>query len=194
MRFSRPLRFVSLLAVAAAAAAPAQAAEDLAFTHALTLVQMFVRTAAQSDDPKAALKMLDDVLAGRSTEANRALAGLLEEATFDMSPEHKDKVASIGRDLAGMARKQIARAPADAVSVDRSLQARKDLTAMGLKYYDPGQFLDAVRRDDALAVELYLAGKGVNASVKGSDGRTALDIAKANGNDRLAALLGRSAP
>jgi Skp family chaperone for outer membrane proteins len=192
MKFARVLCFVPFLATTAAA--PAHAAEDEAFTHALTLVQMFVRTAAQSDDPKAALKVLDDVLAGRNTEANRALAGLLEEATSDMSAEHKDKVASIGRDLAGMARKEVGRTPVESVSADRSLQARKDLTSMGLKYYDSAQFLDAVKRDDALAVELFLLGRGINVSAKGGDGRTALDIAKANKNDRLAALLGRNAP
>src|SRR6185369_8930421 len=135
MKFARLALAVPLLL---AAALPARAAEEEAFTHALTLVQMFVRAAAQSDDPLAGLKTLDDVLAGRNTEANRALAGLLEEATSDMSAEHKDRVASIGRDLASMARKQVGRTPgAGAIfpatsGADAALQARKDLTAMGL--------------------------------------------------------------
>ena len=176
------------------AASPAHATEDEAFTHALTLVQMFVRAAAQSDDPKAGLKSIDDVLAGRNTEANRALAGLLEEATADMSAQHKDQVASIGRDLAAMARKESARAPvAGAAAPDGALQARKDLTGMGLRYYDSAQFLDAVRRNDLLAVQLYVLGRGVDASVKGADGRTALDLARANGNDRLVAILSAAA-
>lgn len=190
MKSARALVLIPLLA----AFAPAHASEDEAFTHALTLVQLFVRTAAQSDDPKAALKALDDVLAGRNTEANRALAGLLEEATADMSAEHKDKVASIGRDLAGMARKEVGGTPAQAAAPERSLQARKDLTAMGLKYYDSAQFLDAVKRDDALAVELYLLGRGVNASSKGADGRTALEIARANKNEQIASLISRNLP
>ena len=182
----------------------AQASEDEAFGHALTLVQMFVRGALQSDDPKAGLRALDDVLSGRNTEANRAFAGLLEEATSDMPAQHRDKVAAIGRDLAGMARKEIGkeqvRVQTQPAVFDRTrssegaLQARKDLTAMGLRYYDPAQFLDAVKRDDALAVELYLLGRGVNSSAKGSDGRSALDIARANGNERLAELLARNRP
>ena len=186
MRAARILLLTVLVAPFAA-----QASEDEAFGHALTLVQMFVRAAMQSDDPKAGLKAFDDVLAGRNTEANRAFAGLLEEMTADMLPEHKSKVASIGQDLAGMARKEIARSPLESVSPERSLQARKDLTAMGLRYYDSSQFLDAVKRDDALAVELYLLGRGVNPAAKGSDGRTALDIARANKNQRLADLLAR---
>jgi hypothetical protein len=190
MKAARIFVVVPLLAFAF----PSQASEDQAFGHALTLVQMFVRAATQSSDPKAGLKALDDVLAGRNTEANRAFAGLLEEATADMSPEHKAKVASIGQDLAGMARKEVGRAPLQSVPAERSLQARKDLTAMGLRYYDANQFLDAVKRDDALAVELYLLGKGVNASAKGKDGRSALDIARANGNQQLAALLAAAVP
>src|SRR4051794_412452 len=108
MKHARSVLIASLAVLPLVAlVAPARASEDEAFTHALTLVQMFVRAAAQSDNPAAGLKTLDDVLAGRNTEANRALAGLLEEATSDMSPEHKDRVASIGRDLAAMARKQV---------------------------------------------------------------------------------------
>ena len=185
----------AVLAALLAAALPAHAVEDEAFGHALTLVQMFVRAAAQSDDPKAGLKAIDEVLAGRNTEANRAFAGLFEEATADMPAAHKDKVAAISRDLAALARKEAGRAPAlDPVSTERALQARKDLTAMGLSYHDAGQFLDAVRRDDALAVELYLTGRGVNPSAKGKDGRTALDIARANRNEALAGLISRNLP
>jgi hypothetical protein len=190
MNCARILAVVSMLACTA----PGFAAEDEAFGHALTLVQMFLRVAAQSDDPKASLKALDDVLAGRNTEANRAFAGLLEEATSDMPTENRDKVASIARELASTARKEIAKPPLESIGPERSLQARKDLTAMGLRYYDDAQYLDAVRRNDALAVELYLMGRGINASAKGPDGRSALDIARANNNDRLVGLLSRNLP
>src|SRR3989440_7454058 len=55
-----------------------------AFGHALTLAQVLMRIAADSENPEQGF---DDVLAGRSTEANRAMAGLLEEATADMPSE-----------------------------------------------------------------------------------------------------------
>ena len=96
MNFARILARLLTFGAVLLSAVPAFAAEDEAFTHALTLVQMFVRAAAQSDDPRTSLKALDDVLAGRNTEANRAFAGLLEEATSDMSSEHRDKVACYG--------------------------------------------------------------------------------------------------
>jgi hypothetical protein len=166
-----------------------------AFGHALTLAQVFMRIAAQSDDPS---RGFDDVLAGRSTEANRAIAGMLEEATADMPPEYRSRVASIGQDIASLARKQVGKpavASSDrAGSPDRALQARKDLTAMGLKYHDPNEFLDAVRRDDTLAVELFIDGRGVNLGAKDAQGRTAPEIARARGNEPLAQLLSRNLP
>lgn len=145
---------------------PAQAAgqdEDWSsFGHALTLVQQFVRIAA-SDDPGASVKAVDDILSGRNGEANRAIAGLFDDMTTGMPGEHRDRMASIGQDLAGIMRRE-ARAPASisGAAADRALQARKDLTSMGLRYYDETQFSDAVKRGDKLAVDLFVAGEGID--------------------------------
>ena len=189
-----------LMAAPACAAAPVPepeppAREDegwSAFGHALTLAQVFMRIAAHSENPDQGF---DDVLAGRSTEANRAVAGLLEEATADMPSQYRERVAAIGKDIATVARKQ-ATAPAAATPAARTdaLQARKDLTAMGLRYHDPNDFLDAVKRDDALAVELFIAGRGVNPASKDARGQSALEIARARGNTQVAELLARNLP
>jgi hypothetical protein len=177
-------------------ALPARAATEdeegwKAFGHALSLAQVLMRLAARSDDPDRAF---DDVLAGRNSEANRAIAGMLEEATADMPPEYRDRVASIGQDIAALARKNAGKAPAAPASVEAALQARKDLTAMGLRYHDSKDFLDAVGRDDRLAVELFIAGRGVNLEARDWRGRTALDIARDRGNQPLAELLARNLP
>jgi hypothetical protein len=160
-----------------------------AFGHALTLAQVMMRIAAHSENPEQGF---DDVLAGRSTEANRAIAGLLEEATADMPAEYRSRVAAIGQDVATLARKEMAKPTV--ASPDRAIQARKDLAAMGLKYHDANDFLDAVKRDDALAVELFIEGRGVNVGAKDKDGRTALEIARARGNQPMAQLLARNLP
>jgi hypothetical protein len=179
--------------------APAAQGEDWkAFGHALSLMQVLVRT-AQSDNPD---KAFDDVLAGRSSEANSAFSGLLQEATADLPAEHRSRVASIGMDVASLARKQIGKpvaASSERISSARSspdgaLQARKDLTAMGLKYHDANDFLEAVRRDDQLAVELFVEGRGVNLGAKDAQGKTALDLARARGNEQMAQLISRSLP
>jgi len=190
MKVLRALLIVSMLVPAL----PASAATDdddgwSSFGHALSLVQVLVRIAG---NPQDAQKGFDDVLAGRNTEANRALAGMLEEMTSDMPAEYKDKVVSLGRDLGALARKQAAM-PGRVTGTD-SLQARKDLNAMGLRYYDPKDFLEAVKRDDLLAVELFIAGRGVNLSSKDADGRTAADIARATGNAQMGELLARNLP
>ena len=162
-----------------------------AFGHALTLAQVLMGIAARSENPEQGF---DDVLAGRSTEANRAMAGLLEEATADMPPEYRSRVASIGQDIASLARKQVGKPMPTAPSAERTLQARKDLTARGLKYHDTNEFLEAVKRDDALAVELFIQGRGVNLGAKDAQGKSALEIARARGNAPLAQLLARSLP
>lgn len=197
MKLIRLFLLVPLVALAAPACATAPEPESVkqdegwsAFGHALTLAQVFMRIAAHSENPEQGF---DDVLAGRSTEANRAIAGLLEEATAEMPAQYRERVAAIGKDLAVVARKQAA-APAAATppSSGDALQARKDLTAMGLRYHDPKDFLDAVKRDDALAVELFIAGRGVNLASKDERGRTALDIARERGNTQMSQLLSRS--
>jgi CheY-like chemotaxis protein len=42
------------------------------------------------------------------------------------------------------------------------LEARMQLTAMGLQYYNQEQFLSAIERSDALAIELFMLGGAVN--------------------------------
>jgi len=185
---------VLLISALSMPAVPALAAadDDPAFGHMLSLVQVFVRLAGQSDDPVAGLKAMDEVLAGRNLEANQAAAGLFNEMTAGMPAEHRDKMASIAGDVLGLARRDLGKAPT--VSADASLQARKDLTSMGLRYFDTKDYLEAVKRDDALAVELFIAGRGVNLDSRDADGRGAAEIARANGNARLAELLARNLP
>ena len=45
------------------------------------------------------------------------------------------------------------------------LEARSQLTAMGLQYFNQEQFLAALQRNDKLAIELFIAGGGVDINV-----------------------------
>lgn len=187
---------ILLLSLLLATSVPARAAttdydEDwTAFGHVLTLIETMVRAGMQ---PNPELAMAD-ALSGRNPQVNGAIAGLFAGATAELPSEYRDRVASIGRDLAGYAARHPAGAAADFRSTDRALQARKDLNAMGLRYYDEKDFLEAAKRNDALAVELFVAGRGVNLGATTWDGRTALDIARGNGNTQLAELLSRNLP
>lgn len=189
----RSIRFILLAALIASSAAARAATDEedwAAFGHMLTLLQTMVRIGGQPYPDQA----MADLLAGRNGEANQAIASLFAGATAEMPQEYRDRVASIGRDLANLALKNPATAAVDRISADRSLQARKDLNAMGLRYYDESDYLGAVKRNDQLAVELFIAGRGVNLDARTWNGRNAIDIARDNGNAQLAELLARSRP
>jgi hypothetical protein len=183
-----------LVAALLVPALPAQAAEEEwpAFGHALTLIHLFVRIAAESETPQQSLKAIDEVLLGRNPAANEAAAGLVGEMLAGMPREHRATIAAIGRDLAAVARKNLG-VKETQIRMD-PVQARKDLTGMGLTYHDSRQFLDAVKRNDSIAAELFIAGKGVDLSVRDFFGRDAVDFARANGNERLAELIARNRP
>ena len=69
-------------------------------------------------------------------------------------------------------------APAtSSTSATSALQARKDLTAIGLGYSNQEQFMDAVRRNDKLAVELYIQGDAIDVNAKNALGETPLQAA-----------------
>jgi hypothetical protein len=69
-----------------------------------------------------------------------------------------------------------------------ALDARKELTAMGLQYFDQHQFFAAIRRADKLAVELFLASGGVVLE-QPLDGKTALSLAQELGNPSVLHVL-----
>ena len=177
---------------------PAHAAEepaDSSLGHVLTLVHMFVRMAAESESSAVNLRAIDEVLAGRNAAANEAIAGLMKEALADVSPENRATIAAIGRDLVSVARKNLlGMRPGETLFADRSFEARKQLNALGLTYHDPKQFLEAVKRNDTLAAELFIAGKGVDLSATDFWGRDGVDFARRNNNEPLAQLILRNRP
>ena len=162
----RPIRLAICFAAVMSSSAVARAddAEDRAvLARVLALVAPIVHVAATSPDPGAAQREIDAMMAGRNEQANRMAAGLFEAMLSDFPPESRPALRSIGTDLLVLARREQARTnalpPADAN--ERAIQARKELHAMGLRYWDEQQYEDAVRRGDAIAVELFLAARGL---------------------------------
>ncbi len=68
------------------------------------------------------------------------------------------------------------------------LEARKQLTAMGLQYFDQAQFVSAIQRGDQLAVALFVAGQGISKDVL-VDGKTPLVLAQELGKAEIVRLL-----
>lgn len=106
---------VVLTAVLLAPLLPAHAAgeESPALGHALALIHVFVRIAADSQTEQRSAQAVDDVLAGRNAAANEAAAGLAKEMLADVPPEHRATLYAIGRDLATVARKNLRNRPAE---------------------------------------------------------------------------------
>ena len=164
MRATR-LLFVLLLLPLSASSATEDADDWKLIGGVLAMVQQIVHLAAHSPDPQAAQKGVDAILGGENAQANRMAAGVMEEVMQEIPPEHRSAFISIGRDLLVLARRERAKADREAPSAHSgdAVQARKDLQAMGLKYWDEQQFLEAVRRGDRIAVDLFLAAKGLEA-------------------------------
>ncbi len=184
-----------VLLVAGQAHAAAAVDEDWQlFGRVLSLVQAVVHGAAQSNDPRGLEKGVDRLFSGENREANRLATDLLGEAFDDMPAQYKGAAVALMNDLATIARKERARQgvlqpPGPESTPDAALQARKDLAATGLRYFDAGQFLEAVRRNDMLAVEMFVTGRGVDLATRDAEGFTALALAQRQNNRRMAELL-----
>ena len=194
MRAMRKILAGVLLVAGQAQASAADDEDWQLFGRVLSLVQSVVHGAAQSNDPRGLEKGVDRLFSGESREANRLAADLLGEATNDIPAQYKGAAVALAKDLATIARKERARqgaieTPAPGGATDAAVQARKDLTAMGLRYFDNGQFLEAVRRNDVLAVEMFVAGRGVDLATRDAEGFTALALAQRQNNRRMVELL-----
>ena len=69
------------------------------------------------------------------------------------------------------------------------VEARKNLNAMGMTYHSQPQFIEAIRRKDDVAVQLFIDGGGINLDAADSSGKTPLQIAQAQGTPEIVALL-----
>jgi hypothetical protein len=89
------------------------------------------------------------------------------------------------------ARQEMAAQQPAAVTVDKersAADARKELAAMGLQYFNQDQFVSAILRGDALAVDLFIAGSGVDLNAP-AQGTTPLAAAESGERQEIIALL-----
>lgn len=155
------------------------------FGKLLSVVHVLMQASEKSGgDPKAVQQAMDDILSGRNADAN----ALALEIFGEVPAQEREKMLSIGRSMAAMSQRQAVTEARTSVDVG-AIQARKDLTAIGLVYHDRTQFLEAVKRNDVLAAQLFIAGRGVDPNAKDLLGHSALDIAKRGGNAEMIELL-----
>lgn len=155
------------------------------FGKLLSVVQVLMQASEKSGgDPKVVQQAMDEILSGRNADAN----ALALEIFGEVPAQEREKMLAIGRSMAAMSSQQ-ARAETRTSGDAAAIQARKDLTAIGLAYHDKSQFLDAVKRNDLLAAQLFVLGRGVDLNARDLLGHSALDIAKRSGNAEMIALL-----
>ena len=103
------------------AASPSRAAQDdddwKLLGGALALLQQIVQVAAHSNDPEAARKRVDGMLAGENPEANRIAARMMNEMLEDVPAEHRGTFVSIARDLLVLARREQAKRAASKLEI-----------------------------------------------------------------------------
>jgi hypothetical protein len=164
MRRIRVAICLAALAVPPAHATYEDAGDWEMFSRVLALVQPIVHLAAHSPDPQAARKAIDAMLAGGDERANRIASDLLDEALRDVPSRHRPVLRSLASDVLALARREQQARPAfdsHPEALERAIRARKELHAMGLRYWDEQQFREAQARGDAIAVELFLAARGL---------------------------------
>ncbi|WP_296947716.1 hypothetical protein [uncultured Massilia sp.] len=143
-----------------------------------------VETRLKALAPDVALVELQPARAGRTLAADRAAPApaappiaapmaAAPAAGASLPPE----LAAVQARLAAMVGQQRPQpAPVDG-QASPALQARKDLSAMGLTYYSQDQFVEAARRGDRLACELFLRAGSVTVTGADKQGVTALKVA-----------------
>jgi DNA-binding response OmpR family regulator len=107
------------------------------------------------------------------------------KAQLDAKPAHNEVTSSFA------ATPVPAQRPAQVPPVRSALEARKELTAMGLQYFDTAQFFAAIRREDQLAVGLFVVGGGV-ARDEPFNGTTAIALANGLGVQPIIELISQA--
>lgn len=190
MRILRIVVVGALLASSSVLAAPGQDDDWDIFGRVLSLVQSITHAAVRSDDPRMIEKRVESIVSGEDATANSIARNIARDAFEDVPRQHRETAIALGKDLLALARRDRARDEIlNTQDADAVLRARKDLAAIGLRYYDASQFLEAVIRDDAMAVELFINARGVDFEARDATGLTALQLAQRRSNRRMIALL-----
>ncbi len=150
-----------------------------------------IRNAIQGDDSQWGDKVVERFTGIYKAHAPTALVELIETPNGFKQPDG----AKVG-EILSKAKQQAATAvaaatpvvvaqPAAPQGVAAVIEARKNLTAMGMTYHSVDQLQEAIARRDQVSVDLFVAANGVRADAKGKSGKTCAEIAQSVGDDAL---------
>jgi hypothetical protein len=84
---------------------------------------------------------------------------------------------------------QVIVVPSTTSPMSDAIEARKNITSMGMTYHSVDQLQDAIQRKDVLAVELFVKAAGVRANARGATGLTSAEVAQNIGDQALIDLI-----
>lgn len=149
------------------------------------------------DEDRAAVQLKENIASIREKLPSLLVARIEVPGLPVETPDAQAVAALIPPASAVPAAPAVAAAPAAAAAapavaptgLQAKVEARKNLNAMGMTYHSQAQFLDAIRRNDDVAVQLFLDGGGINAQQADAAGQTPLQLAQAQGHAGIVALL-----
>ncbi|MEW6563744.1 MAG: hypothetical protein AB1400_11070 [Pseudomonadota bacterium] len=163
-----------------------------------------IKKVARGNDNEYAKKSFDEIIAKVREKAPNILIELREVPGDVTRPDDEkvktalaayDKKTAESKSGTTPTSEHLVSAPAVTTSpqTNPALEARKQLTSLGLTYYSLDQFHDAVRRKDAIVVDLFLQAKSVSPKTTNKKGESALDIARKTGDSEILGILNQQA-
>lgn len=157
-----------------------------------------IRDGIRGDDQKFGKQSFDKMVAAAREKAPGILVelmelpgGIISRPDGEQVTQHLRKATSVMEAPAVVAAGgELTKAnPATASTVNPMVEARRQLSSMGLTYFSVEHFHEAITRKDTLAVQLFLQGGAVKATATNAKGQTALELAKGGGDAEIMAML-----
>jgi hypothetical protein len=155
-----------------------------------------IRNAIQGDDADWGDKTVARFTEMYKQRAPGVLIELIETPTGMQTPDGSKVAEILQQAKASQAQAEVpqggavvAAAAVASNPMAEVIEARKNITAMGMVYHSVDHLQDALTRKDQLALELFIKAAGVRADARGKTGQTSAEVAQAVGDPVLMDLV-----
>lgn len=142
-----------------------------------------IKSVARGNDADYTKKLFDAMLQEVRVKIPGVLVELQELSSGEVTRPDEEKVKALALSTSSPPPAAVPAAATTTTterpsSTAQALDARRQLTGLGLTYYSLEQFHDAIKRKDAIAVDLFLKAKSVDLSATNNKGETTIHLAK----------------
>lgn len=160
-----------------------------------------IKSVARGNDADYTKKLFDAMLQEVRAKIPGVLVELQELSSGEVTRPDEEKVKALALSSpppAAVAAPATKAAAVEAAterpsSAAQALDARRQLTGLGLTYYSLEQFHDAIKRKDVIAVDLFLKAKSVDLSATNNKGETTIHLAKRVNDPEIIRMIEQSA-